>query len=89
MDIENMTPAHILVIENVPAYTPGLAKRSKRRIQETMREYGYDEDFIEAVDDGFCQGFGAARDVIVEMLERKYRGLLETGKSAGDAGKTD
>ena len=65
-------PAHIEVISQIPGYTTNLRKRSKKQIQEIMRKYHHDEDFIEAVDDRFCQGFSVARDIIIEMLETKY-----------------
>lgn len=30
-----------------------------------MYKYGYDEDFIENIDDNFYQGFGVAKDIII------------------------
>lgn len=66
------TPAHIKIINKIPNYTTSLKNQSKNQIQEIMREHGYDEDYIENIDDKFCQGFGAARDLIIEMLESEY-----------------
>lgn len=66
------TPMHIKIINKIPGYTTSLKNRSKKRIQEVMREHNYDEDFIEAIDDRFCQGFSVARDIIIEMLETQY-----------------
>lgn len=65
-------PAHIEIINKIPSYTTNLRNHSKRQIQEIMQEYHYDEDFIEAIDDNFCQGFSVARNIIIEMLEAKY-----------------
>lgn len=65
-------PMHIEIISNIPSYTANLRKHSKKQIQEIMRKYHYDEDFIETIDDAFCQGFSVARDIIIEMLETKY-----------------
>ena len=66
------TPAHIKIINKIPGYAIGLEKHSKKQIQEVMRQHGFDEDFIKAVDDRFCEGFGAAREIIIEMLEAQY-----------------
>ncbi len=66
------SPAHLTIIEKIPEYAYGTPKRSLRLIKEILTEFEYDDDFIEAVDDRFCQGFGAARDVIIEMLKRQY-----------------
>ncbi len=70
----------IEIISKVPNYTRNLKNRSKKKIQEIMREHHYDEDFIEAVDDRFCEGFTVARDIIIEMLETRYWDQHDTEK---------
>ena len=43
-----------------------------RDIKNIMREMEYDEEAIENVNDDFCQGFGVAREIISDLLWRKY-----------------
>ena len=37
-----------------------------------MEEYEYDSDYIENVSNDFCEGFNAAKDIIVKMLSDKH-----------------
>ena len=43
-----------------------------REIKNIMREMEYDEEAIENINDDFCQGFGVAREIISDLLWRKY-----------------
>ena len=69
--------AYISVIHKVPDYGYGVRKSSKRKIQEFMLENGYDldADYVESISDEFCQGFGVAKELILNImkpfLERK------------------
>lgn len=69
-DMKN--PIHIDIIHKIPGYMQSKRRLSMRYIRETMKEYGYDEDYIENISDDFCQGFGVAKDIIIEMLSKKY-----------------
>ena len=66
------TPPHIKLVTTMPGYTTGLRKRSKKQIQKIMHEHGFDDDFIEAIDDSFCLGFSTARDIAIELLKKQY-----------------
>lgn len=66
------TPPHIAIINKIPNWAPSIRKRQKKKIQALMHEHGFDEDFIENIDDAFCQGFDTARSVIIELLRDKY-----------------
>lgn len=59
------------ILDRVPVYRYGVKKRSKREIQEIMAEFEYDEDSIENISDDFCQGFGVAREIIMEMIKEE------------------
>lgn len=65
-------PVHLDIISKIPSYTEGEKRRCKRKIQETMRKYEYDEDFIESIEDNFCRGFGIAKDIIDTALMEEY-----------------
>lgn len=67
-----MYPVHLEIDSKIPHYQKNKKKLSKKKIQEIMYKYGYDEDFIENIDDNFCQGFGVARDIIISLLKDKY-----------------
>lgn len=66
-----MVMIHLEIASKIPYYFKGKKNICKKEIQEIMRKYEYDEDFIEAIDDSFCQGFGVARDIIIELLKEK------------------
>ncbi|MCH1972603.1 hypothetical protein MCI89_09650 [Muricomes sp. OA1] len=63
-------PAHL--DSKIPSYTKGKKKLCKKKIQEILYKYEYDEDFIENIDDNFCQGFGVAKDIIFIFLKEEY-----------------
>lgn len=60
------------ILRKVPEYRYGKPKSSMRDIKNIMREMEYDEEAIENVNDDFCQGFGVAREIISDLLWRKY-----------------
>lgn len=64
--------AHIEIIHEIPDYVYAKPKSSKRKIQEIMRRYEYDDDMIHDINDDFCQGFGTAKNIIVELLKNNY-----------------
>lgn len=65
-------PVHLLIDSKIPHYSKGKKNLCKRKIQEIMRKFEYDEDFIDTIDDDFCRGFGTARDIIFEFLKEEY-----------------
>lgn len=60
------------ILRKVPEYSYGKPKSSMRQIKNIMREMEYDEEAIENINDDFCQGFGVAREIISDLLWRKY-----------------
>lgn len=72
-------PAHIDIIHKIPEYKTGTKKGDKRKIKEIMRQYEFDDDVIENINDDFCVGWDAARYIIIEMLKNKYWKLQEMG----------
>lgn len=67
-----MLPIYLDIDSKVPHYSSCKKRRSKREIQEFLALYGYDEEYIKNIDDSFCQGFGTAIDVVIEMLKYEY-----------------
>lgn len=65
-------PAHLLINSKIPHYSNEKKNSYKRKIQEIMRKYDCDEDFIDTINDDFCRGFGTARDIIFEFLKEGY-----------------
>ena len=65
-------PVHLLIDSEIPYYSKGKKNSCKRKIQEIMHKYDYDEDFIDTINDDFCRGFGTARDIIFEFLKEEY-----------------
>ena len=63
---------HIDIINGIPGYSQATPKRDKRRIKEIMYEYEYDDDYIESISDDFCQGWDAAKNIIIKMLSDRY-----------------
>lgn len=64
--------AHIDIIHKIPEYKRSTKKGDKRKIKEIMRQYEFDDDVIENINDDFCNGWDAARCIIIEMLKDKY-----------------
>ncbi len=63
---------HLLINSKIPHYSNEKKNSCKRKIQEIMRKYDCDEDFIDTINDDFCRGFGTARDIIFEFLKEGY-----------------
>lgn len=61
------------ILQKVPEYRYGKPKISMRDIKNIMREMEYDEDFIENINDDFCEGFGVARKIISDLVYQSYR----------------
>lgn len=36
-----------------------------------MLEYEYDDDYVENISDEFCQGFGVAKEIILELIKEE------------------
>ena len=68
MNLENM---YLKIIHKVPSYFHSQNKMSKRKIQEIMRKNEYDEKYIENISDDFCQGFGVAKQIILELMSQE------------------
>ena len=69
-DMKN--PIHIDIIHKIPGYRQKTSKRDGRKIKEIMEEFEYDDDYIENINDDFCQGFDVAKNIIVKMLSDRY-----------------
>lgn len=68
--IEN--PVHLTVLHNVPGYFKGTSKSDTRKIKEIMRKFEYDDDFIDNINNDFCWGWNAAKDIITQILSDMY-----------------
>ena len=68
MNLENM---YLKIIHRIPSYSYGEKKLSKRKIKEIMLKYEHDVDYIENISDEFCQGFGVAKQIILELMSRE------------------
>ena len=68
--IEN--PVHLTILHNVPGYFKGTSKRDTRKIKEIMRKFEYDGDFVDGINDDFCLGWNAAKNIITQMLSDMY-----------------
>lgn len=64
-------PIH-LGIDSIPSCNEGKKRLCRKRIQEIMSKYEYDDDFIKDIDDNFCQGFGVAKDIVFTFLKEEY-----------------
>lgn len=60
------------ILNRVPSYGYGKPKTSMREIKKIMQELEYDEDFIDNINDDFCQGFGVARNIITKLLSDRH-----------------
>lgn len=65
-------PTHLFIDSKIPSYIKGEKNLCKKKIKETMKQNNYDEEFIEGIDDSFCQGFGTAKDIIFNLLKEEY-----------------
>lgn len=59
------------IIHKLPDYNASKKKWSIRKMKELLQKYGYDEDFIETVGEEFCQGFDAAKNIIIEICKEE------------------
>ena len=65
-------PVHLTVIHNIPGYFKGTSKRDTRKIKEIMRKFEYDGDFVDGINDDFCLGWNAAKNIITQLLSDMY-----------------
>lgn len=65
-------PVHLTVLDTIPGYFKGTSKRDVRRIKEIMRKFEYEDDFIDGVNEDFCIGWNAAKNIIIQMLSDLY-----------------
>ena len=65
-------PVHLTVLHNIPGYFKGTSKRDTRKIKEIMRKFEYDGDFVDGINDDFCLGWNAAKNIITQMLSDMY-----------------
>lgn len=68
--IENSV--HLTVLHNIPGYFKGTSKSDTRKIKEMMRKFEYEDDFIDGVNEDFCLGWNAAKNIITQMLSDMY-----------------
>lgn len=50
----------------------GTSKRDTRKIKEIMRKFEYDGDFVDGINDDFCLGWNAAKNIITQLLSDMY-----------------
>ena len=60
------------IIHRIPGYHRGAARLNRKEIQDTLREYEYDDEDIQNISEDFCYGWDAAKYVIVQMLSDRY-----------------
>lgn len=72
-------PLHLHIINKIPGYSEGTAKRDTRKIKEIMRKFEYDDDAIESINDDFCLGWDTAKEIIAQMLSDTYWKYKEAG----------
>lgn len=65
-------PVHLTVLHNIPGYFKGTSKRDTRKIKEIMRKFEYDGDFVDGINDDFCLGWNAAKNIITQLLSDMY-----------------
>ena len=65
-------PVHLTVLHNIPGYFKGTSKRVTRKIKEIMRKFEYDGDFVDGINDDFCLGWNAAKNIITQLLSDMY-----------------
>ena len=65
-------PVHLTVLHNIPGYFKGTSKRDTRKIKEIMRKFEYDGDFVDGINDDFCLGWNAAKNIITQLLSDVY-----------------
>lgn len=65
-------PVHLTVLHNIPGYFKGTSKRDTRKIKEIMHKFEYDGDFVDGINDDFCLGWNAAKNIITQMLSDMY-----------------
>lgn len=65
-------PIHLSILNKIPGYQKCTQKRDKKKIQEMMRQYDYDDDFIENMNEDFCLGWNAAREIMIQILSDLY-----------------
>lgn len=74
----NLVETYSKLIHKVPSYAHGTSKVCRKKIQAIMRETEHDEDYVEEISDEFCQGFGVARGIMLELIREE----LENNKKA-------
>ena len=74
MNLENVC---LKIIHKVPSYSYAEKNASKRKIKEFMLGCGHDEKYIEGISDEFCQGFGVAKAIILELIGEEIDHIKE------------
>ena len=62
----------VRILDRLPGYCPATPKRAMRKIRELLTELEYDEDFINGINDEFCQGFGTAKEIFTRLFHDRY-----------------
>ena len=62
----------LTILDRVPGYRPATAKRDMRKIRERLKELEYDEEFINGINEDFCQGFGTAKEILAGLFQEQY-----------------
>lgn len=80
-NIKDLNVFYMYLLHRIPDFPFETPKRSKRLIQNLMREYEYDDDYIENISEDFCQGFQVAKEIILTMCKEKRCEILKEMKS--------
>lgn len=65
-------PIHLKIEYKIPPWRKAKTKQYGKEIRKTLQENEYDDDVIENINDDFCEGWDAARDVILKLLSDSY-----------------
>lgn len=72
MTREEYSKALGIIQHNVPDYQYGKPILSMRKIKELLAKMEYDQSLIDNLDQSFCEGFGIAREIILQLLSDDY-----------------
>ena len=61
-----------IIQHNIPDYQYGKPLLSMRKIKELLAKMEYDQSLIDHLDQSFCEGFGIAREIILQLLSDDY-----------------
>lgn len=82
MTREEYSKALCIIQHNIPDYQYGKPILSMRKIKELLAKMEYDQSLIDNLDQSFCEGFGIAREIILQLLSDDYADTCRKEKHA-------